>query len=277
MDCYSDNDLKKLHAVLLDILIEICRICEILNVRCFTIGGTAIGAYYFNGFVKWDDDIDLGMERNDYNLFIKESPKLISKGFFIQCFETEPNTPFYFTKVRKDGTLFIQKEHKDLPIHHGIFVDIFPFDNVPNNPTIARFHKRIVQYFEGSFLRRQMKQAILEGQQALPTHLSEALASVRFGILRIIPRYYFYWRLHTACAFFNHFKCNYMDVIKSSVDHVSTESIKNLIPIQFEGVNLYAPKYLKEYIKNHYPDLRSADMLESLWISHTPYILSFEK
>ena len=68
-----------------------------------------------------------------------------------------------------------------------------------------------------------------------------------------------------------------MDVIKSSVDHVSSASIQNLMPIQFEGIELYAPRDLKEYLQYHYPDLKSADMLESLWVSHAPYILSFKK
>jgi len=277
MDSYSDDDLTKLHKELLDILQEVCRICEQLNICCFTTGGTAIGAYYFNGFVKWDDDIDLGMLRKDYDLFLKEAPKLVSKGFFVQCLETDPLTPFYFIKVRKDGTQFIQKEYKDLPIHHGIFVDIFPFDHVPDNPIIARIHRRIVQYFEGSFLRRQLKQAIIEGQSALPAPLSNCIASLRYGILRMIPRRFFYWRLHLASSFFNHKECRYMDVIKSSVDHVPASSILAPSPILFEGIRLYAPSDLWGYIHNHYPDLKSADMLGSLWVSHAPYKLSFEK
>lgn len=275
-NAYTPQDLEQLHVVLTDILQEICRVCELLGIQCFTLGGTAIGAYYFNGFVKWDDDIDLGMKRADYDLFVKEAPGLIAKGFFVQTLRTEPLTPFYFTKVRKDNTLFVQEPYKDLPIHHGIFVDILPLDNVPDNPLIARIHRRMVCYFEGSFLRRQCKLAILEGQQRLPERLSRRVASIRFALLKLVPKRFLHWRLHKACALFNGAKCHYVDVIKSSVDRIATESVNNPLPVQFEGIYLFAPKDLPAYLHYHYPDLKSPDMLESLWISHAPYKLSFD-
>ena len=160
-------------------------------------------------------------------------------------------------------------------MHQGIFVDIFPFDNVPDNKTVATIHRRLVQFLEGSFLRRQMKQAILEGQRALPEKVSNLLASIRFGILGMIPKRFFYWRLEKGSSFFNRNKCQFVDVIKSSVDRMRTDSIENLKEICFEGVKLYAPKDIEAYLKNHYPKLQSPEMLESLWISHAPYKLSF--
>ena len=275
MKSYSDTELSQLHSELLSILKEIIRICEVLGIKCFVTGGTAIGAYYFQGFVKWDDDIDLGMRRDDYERFIKEAPELVSSGFFIQCFETEHNTPHYFTKVRKDGTLFIQEEYKDVKIHQGIFVDIFPFDNVPDNSIVARIHTRLVQYFHGSYMRRQLKQAILEGQRFLPHCLSGILAGIRYSFLKLIPKRFFYWRLKKASSFFNYKKTKHVDVIVSSVDRMNSDSINSLVPILFEGVGLFAPGNIEEYLKNHYPKLKSPDMLESLWITHAPYLLSF--
>ncbi len=277
MDGYSDKDIERLHQELLTVLKEVIRICGILDIKCFVTGGTAIGAHYFRGFVKWDDDIDLGMRRDDYERFIKEAPAIVSKGFFVQCPQTEPNTPFYFAKVRKNDTLFVQREYKDIKMHHGIYVDIFPYDNIPDNPFIAKIHTRMVQYFQGSFLRRQMKKAILEGQSSLPSVLSNALASVRFAVLGLIPRSFFYWRLRKASSLFNRRQCRFVDVIVSSVDRMPSDSIKHLVPIEFEGLGLYAPGDIEVYLKNHYPKLKSPDMLESLWITHAPYKYSFSK
>lgn len=275
MNNYSETDLKCLHEELLTILKEILRICGILNVRCFVTGGTAIGAFYFNGFVKWDDDIDLGMWREDYELFIKKAPSLVSDGFFVQTLKTEPNTPFYFTKIRKDETLFIQHEHKDIQMHQGIFVDIFPFDKVPDNHLVARIHTRLVQYYHGSFLRRQRKEAILEGQAGLPPFISNILASFRYSVLRLVPKRFFIWRLKTISSLFNNCNCSHADVIVSSVDRISSDSIRNLQRICFEGIELFAPGDLEGYLKNHYPKLKSPDMLESLWSNHAPEKLSF--
>ena len=266
-----------MHEELLPVLEEILRICGLLDIQCFVTGGTAIGAYYFQGFVKWDDDIDLGMRRDDYEKFVKMAPSMVSDGFFIQCFDTEPNSPFYFTKVRKDGTLFVQEEYKDVDMHHGIFVDIFPFDNIPDHPLVAKIHTRLVQYLQGSFLRRQLKQAIVEGQKSLPRFLSDILASVRFSLLKLIPGRFFYWRLKKASSLFNHKDCRYVDVIVSGVDRMPSDSIRHLQPIRFEGFDLFAPGDMEGYLKNHYPKLKSPDMLESLWITHAPYQLSFSK
>ena len=274
---YSDIELSQLHKELLSILKEILRICDLLGIQCFVTGGTAIGARYFQGFVKWDDDIDLGMRRDDYEKFIKMAPSVVSDGYFIQCFNTEPNTPFYFAKVRKDGTLFVQEEYKDVEMHQGIFVDIFPFDNIPDNPFLARIHTRLVQFFKGSFLRRQLKKAIVEGQKSLPPCLSAALATIRFSMLKMIPKSFFYWRLKKVSSFFNHKNCKYVDVVVSGVDKMTSDSIHHLQPIHFEGFDIFAPGDIDGYLKNHYPDLKSPDMLESLWISHAPYRLSFSK
>ena len=146
---YSKDDLDRLHLELVDILQEIIRVCNVLNIDYFIQGGTAIGAFFNQGFVPWDDDIDLGMTRDNYTRFIKDAPAVLSDAYFLQSFETESLTPFYFIKVRKNNTLFVEYHYKDMPIHHGIFVDIFPFDNVPDSPRIEKIHRRAVQYFEG--------------------------------------------------------------------------------------------------------------------------------
>ena len=275
MNNYSETDLAQLHEELLTIFKEIVRICSVLNIKCFVTGGTAIGAYYYQGFVKWDDDIDLGMKRDDYEKFMREAPSIISKGFFIQCIKTEPNTPFYFIKVRKDNTLFVQQEFKDIQMHHGIFVDIFPFDNIPNNHLLAKIHTRLVQYLHGSFLRHQRKEAILEGMSFLPCWLSKIIATMHYAILKAIPRVYIYWRLKLVSSLFNKKECKYVDVIVSSVDRIPYDSIANLVGIKFEGIDVWAPKDLSGYLKNHYPKLKSPEMLESLWVNHAPYKISF--
>lgn len=277
MGGYSESDLNQLHAELLTILKEIVRICDILDIRCFVTGGTAIGAHYFHGFVKWDDDIDLGMQRDDYERFRKEAPAIISEGYFIQCLRTDPDTPFYFIKVRKNGTLFVQEKYKDVKMHQGIFVDIFPFDNIPDNHFLARIHTRLVQYLHGSFMRRQLKQSILEGQAFLPSALSEILATVRFALMKMVPKSYFLWRLRKVSSLFNHRRCRFVDVIVSSIDRMSYDSVKHLKPTCFEGVKLYEPGDIEGYLQNHYPDLKSPEMLESLWISHAPYEMAFSK
>ena len=272
---YSPEELFQLHDSLLDILKEIIRVCDTLDIEFFATGGTAIGAKYYEGFVPCDDDIDLGMTRDNYNRFVKEAPNVLNPGYFMQHFRTEPNTPFYFTKIRKNNTLFVQEVYKDMNIHHGIFVDIFPFDRVPDNPLIAKIHKRLVQYLEGSFNRRQVKLAVVESQPKLPAFLSKPIIEIRWKLLKLIPKRYFFWRLTLLSSAFNKKKTRYWDVIKSSVDRISDESITHPKAARFEGFEIKVPGEIDDYLRHHYPDLKSKEQIIPLWKSHAPYKLSF--
>ena len=99
--------------------------------------------------------------------------------------------------------------------------------------------------------------------------------NIHYAVLKAIPREYFYWRLKAVSSLFNKKDCKYVDVIVSSVDRMPSDSINNLVGIKFEGIDVWAPKDLKGYLKNHYPNLKSPEMLESLWVNHTPYKISF--
>ena len=71
---YTAEELDLLHAELYDILGETIRVCQKHNIPYFVIGGTAIGALYDQAILPWDDDIDIGMTRENYNKFLKVAP-----------------------------------------------------------------------------------------------------------------------------------------------------------------------------------------------------------
>ena len=112
---------------------EIRRVCKILNVQYFLIGGTFLGAVRHKGFIPWDDDMDVGMMREDYERFMREAPKLLSDDFYLQNWDTDPEYPFSFGKLRLNGTIVVEKMNAGTASHKGVFLDIFPYDNVPEN------------------------------------------------------------------------------------------------------------------------------------------------
>jgi lipopolysaccharide cholinephosphotransferase len=134
------NELKNLQNVQLEILDEIVRICNKYDIPYFFIGGTLLGAVRHKGFIPWDDDIDIGMLRKDYNKFIKLCKDELKSEYYLQCSETYPQHWLSFAKIRKNNTLFIESE--GLPFrgndHRGIFVDIFPYDYVSKNKNIQK-------------------------------------------------------------------------------------------------------------------------------------------
>lgn len=123
--------MQAIHKVELDMFKEFIQVCEKLNLRYYCIGGTALGAVRHEGFIPWDDDIDVGMPLSDYHKFLKEGQQYLSDNLFIQCHETEPNMPWYFSKIRNTSTTFVEEYVKDYPINHGVYIDIFPLDGFP--------------------------------------------------------------------------------------------------------------------------------------------------
>lgn len=129
-----DNEtLDKLHQVHLEILDEFNRICKKNKLTYFLIGGTYIGALRHKGFIPWDDDVDIGMPRSDYEKFISISKKELDNKYFLDCFETNPDYFFPFAKLKKNNTIFDEEVSHHLNNHKGIYIDIFPIDNVKDN------------------------------------------------------------------------------------------------------------------------------------------------
>jgi len=138
------NDLRKAQLIMLNMLQEIHTICESNDIEYWLDGGTLLGAVRHQGFIPWDDDIDIAMTRENYEKFIKVAPFALPKNLYLQ---TEHTDRGYFDtispmKVRdKNSQVLEWFETGKEQYHLGLFVDIFPYDNLPENP-LLRFIKK---------------------------------------------------------------------------------------------------------------------------------------
>lgn len=125
----ESDALEKLQREELDILLVIKAFCEENAISWFCDSGTALGAVRHKGFIPWDDDIDIGMLRRDYDKFLRLSFEgKFPKGYSVR---TSLNTPGYtsmFAKVYKEGTLFSTSETIEAGCEQAIYVDVFPYD-----------------------------------------------------------------------------------------------------------------------------------------------------
>ena len=104
-----DMDRETLRQVQLDqleIAKDIKRVCEENGIRYHLAFGSLLGAVRHKGFIPWDDDMDFGMLREDYERFLEIAPKKLKDEFFLQTWHTDPYYPLAFAKVRKKGTVF---------------------------------------------------------------------------------------------------------------------------------------------------------------------------
>lgn len=128
------NTLRNLQLALLDMLKIIDEICKDNDIQYSLACGTALGAIRHQGFIPWDDDLDIMFLREDYERFLYVSePLLKDRGYTLQK-EFTDSWPMSYSKVRKDNTTYFEDytpKIKDL--HQGIFIDLFPIDNLYNS------------------------------------------------------------------------------------------------------------------------------------------------
>lgn len=122
----------------LEILVKIQEICKKYNITYFAEGGTLLGAVRHKGFIPWDDDIDISMRRDDYNRFLEIAKKEIKYPLFVQSFETERRFAFDMIKIRNTETTAYTPNEACNECNKGIFVDIFPVDNEPDDDSIRK-------------------------------------------------------------------------------------------------------------------------------------------
>lgn len=116
---------------MLSLLIEFDRICRACDIRYSLFAGTLLGAVRHEGFIPWDDDADVIMMRSDYERFLLEAEEHLDKERFYLQKEFDTHWPMFYTKLRLNRTTFLEKYHpKDKKMHEGVFIDIFPCDNV---------------------------------------------------------------------------------------------------------------------------------------------------
>lgn len=129
----NNVQLRDLQLCELQILKDITRICRKYGFRYYLCGGTLLGAVRHQGFIPWDDDIDIQMPLEDYNRFLEIAQQELGDGYFVQNSETEPLYPLAYTHIRKNGTALLFEEEKQSPSHHGVWVDVFPMIYIRND------------------------------------------------------------------------------------------------------------------------------------------------
>lgn len=273
---YDKKDLARLHGELLDIMAEIIRVCDVCGIPYFIQGGTAIGALFNKGIVPWDDDIDIGMMRADYERFLQLAPQHLRPQYFLEWFGTESNTPFYFAKVKKNGTLFVEEMFRNMDIHHGIFVDIFPYDRIPDNKWLERLHRFRSRFWINCFIGRQIWLWRWCGRCEIDAPLPKSFVgclAVRTVCL-LLSRERIYAKMCRVLGAYNDSDCKRVNIVRMPKDQIPRADIENPVMMPFGGMTVRAPRNIESYLRHHYPNLRP-ELPEEEQINHAPYRLSF--
>lgn len=252
---YDPDVLKRLQKAELNILKDFDKVCSRHGIHYFLIGGSLLGAIRHNGFIPWDDDLDIGMTRKDYDKFLKIMPKEMGNQYILATPLRHDGYCSAVVKLMRKGTKFVPDFAVEMKCELGIHIDIFIWDNLCS----TRF---------GAW--RQIKEARILSQLIFLCGSSrpniEYGAVVRFILLRICGLIHWlfckspdmekrlYKRFEKVCKRANQKDTKFMTTFASIIPYrdickkewISKEAYTRK---QFAGFDAMVQKECKKYIK----------------------------
>ena len=139
-----DYGLRPLWDALYEIYEEFAKICDRHGLRYYAFAGTLLGAIRHNGFIPWDDDLDVAMPRPDYERFIDIAQGELPEHLKFVSWKNTPEFNCLFGKIqdsRKDAVLALEKSTGRM-LSNGVYIDIFPIDGYPQ----SKMYRALIKY-----------------------------------------------------------------------------------------------------------------------------------
>lgn len=181
---FVSKDMKKVWAVLLDMLFEFDRVCKKYDISYFASGGTMLGAVRHKGFIPWDDDIDLMMFRDQYEKLCQIAPSEFKHPYFFQTQYTDFGSLRGHAQLRNSETTGILKTELEQKknFNQGIFIDIFPLDAVIDNKTLfdKQYHDAMIYKSRSVFWSGWTKENFYPSKSSIFTFIKKC-SSILFN------------------------------------------------------------------------------------------------
>lgn len=267
---YSEEEIKKIQKIELRSFDVFCEICNQLEIKAFLYGGSLLGAVKYGGFVPWDDDLDMAMLREDYEKFIREGPKLLPADYEIQHPKINKRTPYNYIKFRRTDTTCVEYINHKIRMNHGIYFDIYPIDNLPDDYAAYMQQKLAYDKWVNIFLVRQnfrLGEKITTWKQVLQL-------SMRFCqsmIARLIPLRYIMGKIDEISTLYNSQNTTNQGNL-TYPKPVNFFNGMNLVQTQFENRTAYIPSGYQINLLNRYGDINRQPP-EDKRVGHRPFLL----
>lgn len=243
--------MKRIWAAELGMVHRFAQVCERHGLRWYAMGGTLLGAVRHKGFIPWDDDIDLMMPREDYDRLLEIGPGEFGYPYFFQTPETERWFFRSHIQIRDSRTTGAIDQDRYRDINRGIFMDVFPLDEVPTTAKELKHHRALMR-------RCRRKAHNITFRHEHPSWIKR----VRYALYE-----WLHLGLFTPAKAFrkiNHIAAKYAGSGSDRVGHTSLsyrdaviwnrEDWAESVLLDFEMMKLPAPKGWDAVLRRHYGD-----------------------
>lgn len=253
------TDLQKIEFDMLKIFVGIC---ERLDLKYYLVCGSALGAVKYEGFIPWDDDVDVGLLRPDYEIFIREAKKYLPDYLFLQNYHTDREFSQVFSKLRNCNTTYIEKSCANLHINHGVYIDIFPLDGYPDNDKdISKLEAEKIKFLRNMSCVYDMPDLTFKAK--LAKKLRRILGKNKHTDKRVAK---FEKVISSPNADSSSIICNHGNW-QGKLEYAPKEQYGLGVWATFEGLKVRIPEKYDEYLTQKYGDWR-ADLPEDQKVGH---------
>lgn len=220
-------EIQELRVLQMEILDFVAKFCDENQICYWLDSGTLLGAVRHKGYIPWDDDIDIGMLRSDYDKFARLfNEKNGESKFKFECVELNPKFPLPFGKVMNNETIILQAGHQ-----YGINIDVFAFDNAPDN------EKKVKRMYDArEFLKflDMMQRADFRPHGVAVRRA--AVYAVR-ALLRLFPQNYFIRKINKKAKKYMNKETKRVGCFAGEVQMIPCDKamVASFIEAEFEG------------------------------------------
>lgn len=241
----DSESLRTVQLLELKILLHIDKICKEHNIPYFIHSGTLLGAVRHHGFIPWDDDVDIGMKREHYEYFIEICKKNLGDEYLLQTSTTDEGYMLPFLKIRLKGTSVSSIVDDGIIENNGVFIDVFPFDYVPDNIILRQFQRKLFGLLNFTLIKKYNYN--LSDKMTM-----EKIVEPFVIILAYLPRRFLFSFREKVMTMFNNHHSNYC--VNWPFYEKSSKLLEGTVTQEFETFMFPSPKYWKEYLGELYGD-----------------------
>ncbi len=252
----SEVNIEDVQKVQLEMLLELDRICRKNDIKYQLFSGTLLGAIRHKGFIPWDDDIDVCMLRKDYEKFIECCKTDLKSDYFLQYYKSDKKSILQFAKLRKNNTIFTNATYQDSGMHNGIYIDIFPMDNVKPDTLMGKLQPKLFNLLYIISCSRIKKRAL--HAKFFP---NRCIRLIFYYILKIVPKSVLDMMMQKILCMYAKEDTKYVNHLTNGASKErlakfirERETFYNTELAEFEGYKFPVPSNYHDVLTRHYGD-----------------------